>query len=263
MSNIFVYLQQTHFCLITMQAFIPSAGLGTRLCPLTDSKPKALIEIGNQTLLERVIRRLTAVGIHHIVINVHHFADQICEFVARNSFSADIHISDERQQLLDTGGGLHHASSLFLPNDPILIHNVDILSTINLQALHHQHLQQHNLITLAVSQRNSSRQLLFNKSNQLIGWHNRQTDSYLWSDQPQDGATPMSYSGIAIVAPQLPALLPNTPAVYPIIPEYIRLAKTERISSFEHNSQQWADVGRIETLHQLEETYKKHGNFFA
>ena len=246
-----------------MQAFIPSAGLGTRLRPLTELKPKALVEIGGQSLLERAIRRVIAAGAHHIVINVHHFADQIIDFVGQHRWDADIHISDERQRLLDTGGGLHHAAPLFVADEPILIHNVDVLSAIDLQQMLAQHLQQQNLVTLAVSRRDSSRQLLFDANRQLAGWHNRQDDSYLWSSQPIDNATPLAYSGIALVAPQLPAMLPAMPAAYPIIPEYLRLAKTERIGAYEHDSHRWVDVGRIETLHQLEEQYRSHGDFFA
>lgn len=246
-----------------MQAFIPSAGLGTRLRPLTDQRPKALVEIGGQTLLERTIARVIAAGAHHIVINVHHFADQIIRFVEQHHWDADIRISDERELLLDTGGGLRHAAPLFLADEPILIHNVDVLSAIDLQQFQAQHLQQNNLVTLAVSQRNSSRQLLFDNEKHLAGWHNRQSDSYLWSDQPIDHPTPLAYSGIALVAPQLPQLLPATPAVYPIIPEYLRLAKTEQIGAFIHDSKKWVDVGRIETLHQLEEQYRTHGDFFA
>ena len=246
-----------------MQAFIPSAGLGTRLRPLTNLKPKALVEIGGLTLLERTIRRVIDAGAHHIVINVHHFADQIVDFITQHHWDADIRISDESQQLLDTGGGLHHAAPLFLDDEPILIHNVDVLSAIDLGELQTQHRQQHNLVTLAVSRRNSSRQLLFDKNGHLAGWHNRQSDSHLWSSQPIENAIPLAYSGIALVSPQLPTLLPASPTAYPIIPEYLRLAKTERIGAFEHDSRCWVDVGRIETLHQLEERLHSHGDFFA
>ncbi len=246
-----------------MQAFIPSAGLGTRLRPLTNLKPKALVEIGGQTLLERAIRRVIAAGAHHIVINVHHFADQIVDFVSQHHWDADIRVSDERQQLLDTGGGLHHAAPLFLADEPILIHNVDVLSAIDLGELLEHHEQQHNLVTLAVSRRDSSRQLLFDENRLLAGWHNRQSDSYLWSNQPIDNATPLAYSGIALVSSQLPSLLPDNPDAYPIIPEYLKLAKTTRIGAYKHDSHRWVDVGRIETLHQLEEQYRSHGDFFA
>ena len=246
-----------------MQAFIPSAGLGTRLRPLTDLRPKALVEIGGQTLLEHAIRRVVAAGAHHIVINVHHFADQIIEFVSQHSWDADIRISDERSQLLDTGGGLRHAAPFFLTDEPILIHNVDVLSAIDLAQLQTRHLQQHHLVTLAVSRRDSSRQLLFNADEQLVGWHNRQNGEYLWSGLPTENATPLAYSGIAVVSPQLPRLLPATPAIFPIIPEYLRLAKTESIGAFVHDCRIWVDVGRIETLQQLEEKYRIHGDFFA
>lgn len=246
-----------------MQAFIPSAGLGTRLRPLTNHRPKALVEIGGQTLLERAIRRVVAAGAHHIVINVHHMADLIVDFIEHRTWEADIRISDERNELLDTGGGLRHAAPLFLDNEPILIHNVDVLSAIDLTQLQEEHLRQGNLVTLAVSRRDSSRQLLFNTDGQLVGWHHRQNNSQLWSIHPVENTIPLAYSGIALVTSQFPQLLPVTPAAFPIIPEYLRLARSERIGAFTHDSRKWVDVGRIETLQQLEEQYRIHGDFFA
>jgi NDP-sugar pyrophosphorylase family protein len=169
-----------------MEGFILAAGLGTRLRPLTNDKPKALVEINGVTLLERAIRRLEEAGIRHIVINVHHFADKVIEKVTElqsnkvtespthpatqsPSHSATIDISDERDLLLDTGGGLKHAAHLFSGKEDILIHNVDILSNIDLRDVERQHREQGNLVTLCVSQRETQRLLEFDERGNLIG----------------------------------------------------------------------------------------------
>lgn len=246
-----------------MQAFIPSAGLGTRLRPLTDNCPKALVQVGNRTLLEHAISRVIDAGAHHIVVNVHHHAQQIIDFLTSHSWEAEIRISDEREQLLDTGGGLRHAAPLFLHDEPILTYNVDVISCFDLKDLYRKHLAESNLVTLAVSRRDSSRQLLFDADGKLTGWHNRQSNSYLWSSQPSGQVVEMAYSGIALIDPVLLQLLPQTPPPYPIIPELVRLAQERHIGALVHNCRDWIDVGRHETLQQLEQTYRRHGKFFA
>ena len=157
-----------------MKAMIFAAGLGTRLKPLTDSTPKALLPINGKPMLEHVILKLKDAGFHQIAINVHHLGDQIINFLAaNNNFGIQIHISDERDYLLDTGGGIKHAAAFLQGNEPFLIHNVDILSDIDLRALYNHHIETNPLATLLVSKRNTSRYLLFNKENKLCGWRNR------------------------------------------------------------------------------------------
>ena len=157
-----------------MQAMIFAAGLGTRLKPLTDSIPKALVEVGGETLLQRTIERLKACGVKSMVINVHHFAQAIVDYLqANNNFGVEIAVSDESQHLLDTGGGLKKAAQLFSTTANILIHNVDIISNVDLQAFYAHQAQSDAL--LLVSQRETKRYLLFNDDMRLVGWTNIET----------------------------------------------------------------------------------------
>lgn len=157
------------------QAMILAAGLGTRLRPLTDTMPKALVPVGGKPLLAHVIDRLQAAGYERLVINVHHFADQVEQYLcAHQNFGLDIAISDEREQLLDTGGGLKKAAPLFDPDEPILIHNVDILDNVDYEWLRRQHLPEEDAVLL-VSRRKTKRYLLFDNAMRLMGWTNIET----------------------------------------------------------------------------------------
>ena len=159
-----------------MKAMIFAAGLGTRLKPLTDNKPKALVEVGGKTMLELVILKLKEAGFNEIVINIHHFGQQIIDYLkANNNFGLTIHISDERDYLLDTGGGIKKATPFLMGNEPFLVHNVDIFSNVDLRQLYENHLKSGATATLLVSQRKTARYLLFNKENKLCGWHNNET----------------------------------------------------------------------------------------
>lgn len=216
-----------------MEGFILAAGLGTRLRPLTNDRPKALVEVRGVTLLERSIRRLEEAGIEHIVINVHHFADKVIDFVESRTWQATIDISDERDLLLDTGGGLKHAAPLFSGKDNILIHNVDILSDIDLRDVERKHRADGNLVTLCVSRRQTQRLLAFDDNGLLMG----------------RAAEGLAFSGISIVSPELFALLPEADHPYPVIDEYIRLSREgRRIGSYQHSPDHWLDVGKPETL---------------
>jgi len=235
-----------------MQAFILAAGCGTRLKPLTDNCPKALVEVQGHSMLEITIKRLTALGIRHIVINIHHFANQIADFIAHRNWNAEIVLSDEREELLDTGGGLKKAAPLLLPHEPVLVHNVDILSRIDLLAMEAQLVDSTNLALLAVSQRDTSRQLLFDSRRQLVGWHDQKRQETRWVHGPLENPICMAFSGIAMLRTELLSLLPESPAAYPIIPAYLDVAKTHGISCFQHPAQQWLDIGKPETLKQAQ-----------
>lgn len=225
-----------------MEGFILAAGLGTRLRPLTDDRPKALVEINGVTLLELTLRRLEAAGVEHIVVNVHHFADKVTEFIRSRKWEATIDISDERELLLDTGGGLKKASKFFSSNDNILIHNVDILSNIDLRNVEEWHRKQRNLVTLCVSRRETKRMLAFDADGLLV---DRTTTHY---PLPTTHSS-MAFSGISVVSPKLFALLPEADHPYPVIDEYIRLShEGHRIDSFIHPADHWLDVGKPETL---------------
>ena len=151
-----------------------AAGLGTRLKPLTEKIPKALVRVGDKTLLERVINKLKGAGTDKIVVNVHHFSNQIIDYLRRNdNFGVEILISDESDKLLDTGGGIKKASSLLSKTSPVLIHNVDILSNVNLKSFYESNLN--NDATLLVSKRKTKRYLLFDSDMRLVGWTNIET----------------------------------------------------------------------------------------
>lgn len=216
-----------------MEGFILAAGLGTRLRPLTDDRPKALVEINGTTLLELAINRLEDAGIGHIVVNVHHFADKVVDFVRGRQWQATIDISDEREMLLDTGGGLKKAAPLFSGKENILIHNVDILSVVDLKDVERKHVEEGNLVTLCVSRRETKRLLEFDSDGLLLG-------------RAEQG---LAFSGISVVSPALFALLPEADKPYPVIDEYIRLGREgQRIGSYLHAADRWLDVGKPETL---------------
>lgn len=225
-----------------MEGFILAAGLGTRLRPLTDDRPKALVEVGGVTLLETAIRRMEAAGIGHIVVNVHHFADKMVDFIGSHSWQATIDISDERRLLLDTGGGLKKAAPLFGGNDNILIHNVDILSDIDLRQVETFHRDEGNLVTLCVSRRATKRLLRFDTATGSLAGRTG-------ADDPEG----LAFSGISVVSPALFALLPEADRPFPIVDEYIRLAREGyRIGPYIHPADRWLDVGKPETLEQAQ-----------
>ncbi|RMG16441.1 MAG: nucleotidyltransferase family protein, partial [Bacteroidetes bacterium] len=185
-----------------MKAMIFAAGLGTRLRPLTHHRPKALVEVGGKCLLEIVIRRLLAHGFEEIVVNVHHFAGQVEAFLAQHAgFGARIAISDERSLLLDTGGGLRQAA-WFFDEQPFLVHNVDVLSDIDLTAMYQAHLQSGALATLACRRRQSSRYLLFDEQNHLCGWKNVKSGEVRMSRQVKS-CHPLAFSGIHVIDPNI------------------------------------------------------------
>ena len=227
-----------------MEGFILAAGLGTRLRPLTNDRPKALVEVGGATLLEHTIHRLERAGIRHLVVNIHHFADRMVDFIGSRRWEAAVDVSDERELLLDTGGGLKKASALFSGRENVLVHNVDILSDIDLCEVERQHREQENLVTLCVSRRQTKRMLAFDESGLLLG----RAES-LPPAAKSINPSLLAFSGISVVSPELFALLPEADHPYPVIDEYIRLSREGyRIGSFVHPADHWLDVGKPETL---------------
>lgn len=228
-------------------AMIFAAGLGTRLYPLTKDKPKALVEINGQPLLQTVIERIIAAGITDIVVNVHHFSQLVKDYLASHSFEADIRISDETDFLLDTGGGLKFAEQLLNPADHILLHNVDILSDIDLNRLIINHIENEALATLAVKERPTSRYLIFDKKTmQLCGWENVKTGETLES-RCTDNPVKLAFSGIHVVSK---AIFPMIPAGKKIsmTPLYVEMAKTQNVRGYLHQQDQWMDVGKYEDV---------------
>ncbi|MDP2362987.1 MAG: sugar phosphate nucleotidyltransferase, partial [Ignavibacteria bacterium] len=184
-----------------MQAMILAAGLGTRLKPITEEIPKALVEVNGKTLLEIAIRNLIDNDFRKIIINVHHFADKINEFLDKNTFAADVFISDEPDLLLDTGGGIKHAQKYF-DDSPILVHNVDIISNLDLKEFYQYHLSDDAIASLVVSKRSSSRYLLFNDDNILCGWQDtRKEEKIIVRDKLN--LKQLAFNGIHILNPHL------------------------------------------------------------
>ncbi|MDY5968583.1 MAG: nucleotidyltransferase family protein [Bacteroidales bacterium] len=230
-----------------MQAFLLAAGLGTRLRPLTLTRPKALVEVRGKTLLETNIERLAEAGAKRIVVNVHHFADMMKGYIASREWPTEVLVSDEAEKLLDTGGGLKHAQSLFMASEPILVYNVDVLSRFSLEGMLLRHKEERAMATLAVSRRETQRYLLF-CNNRLVGWCNKKSGEKLCIGEVCLHPYELAFSGIAIVEPRLLELLPPSSEPYPIIPEYLRLAKCEHIEAYVHSASDWLDVGKPETL---------------
>lgn len=231
-----------------MKAMIFAAGFGTRLYPLTATRPKALLEVQGTPLLELIITRLRWHGFRKLIINVHHFADQIIQFLeARQHFGLEIQISREADYLLDTGGGLKRAAWFFADGAPFLVHNVDILSDLDLQALYASHLHSKALATLAVTTRPSTRCLLFNQDLVLCGWQNRQTQEQKIVRLADAELTPLAFSGVHIIDPALFALMPQQD-VFSIIDLYLQAAATHCIRAFPHDYTHWIDVGKKENL---------------
>ena len=239
----------------TSQAMIFAAGLGTRLKPITDRMPKALVPVGGQPLLWHVIQKLRAAGFERIVINVHHFADQIIDYIEANqNFGLDIRISDERVALLDTGGGIKHALPLFDPSMPILIHNVDILSNVDLAALYQATLDSQADALLLVSQRQTKRYLLFADDDRLCGWTNIETGEVKGSPFTiHHPLKQLAFSGIHVLSPSTFSLFEQMPDRFSIIDFYLQYASQCFFKGKAQENLRLLDVGKLDSLEQAEE----------
>ncbi len=229
-------------------ALIFAAGLGTRLRPLTDDKPKALVTIGDKTLLQIAIERLQNAEFDRIVINAHHFAEQIFDFVNKNHFDADIYISHEKEQLLDTGGGIKFAEQL-LGDEPFLAYNVDIISNLDIGKFYAIH-REENLATLLVSDRKTSRYLLFDKNNHLAGWKNVKTNELRtpFADFDEIQHTLLAFNGMHVISPRIFSLMQKRTEPFSITDFYLSVCDTERIVAYQQSDLQVTDVGKVEQL---------------
>lgn len=236
-----------------MQAMILAAGLGTRLKPITESIPKALVEVNGKTLLEIAIRKLIENDFRKIIINTHHFSNKVKEFLDRNTYAAEIIISDESDLLLDTGGGLKHAQKYF-DDSPLLVHNVDIISNLDLKEFYQYHLSDDLIASLVVSKRISSRYLLFNDENILCGWEDvKKNEQIIVRDK--DILNQFAFNGIHILNPQIINQFPDE-KVFSVIKAYLKLAETEEIQGYVCNDIKWIDVGKLDSLEKAEELVK-------
>lgn len=231
-----------------MKAMIFAAGLGTRLKPLTDNKPKALIKFGGIPLLEHVITKLKKFGIREIIINTHHFADQIRNFLqTQNHFEIRIEISYE-EELLETGGGLKKAGWFFDDRQPFLLYNTDVLSNIDLTEMLKSHLATNPLATLSVRQRKTSRYFLFDLQDKLVGWESKNSSEIKIVAEPNGATSSLSFMGIHIISPQIFDLFSENGA-FSIVDTYLRLAgEGHFIKAFRADKYAWLDLGRLENL---------------
>ncbi len=232
-----------------MQAIILAAGLGTRLKPLTDDKPKALVSLAGMTLLDRAIAYLTAQGIEQIVVNIHHFGDQIADHIARKYHDKSVLISDERPLLKDTGGALVQALPLFDPTDDILIYNTDIVTDLMLSGLFSEHKSSGNDATLVTSERESTRQLAFSPQGCLTGWINKKNGET--KGELDLHSRMLSFSGIHIIKPSLIRYFEREFGDVPfsVVPAYIHAAANHKIGFYmTPGGIAWMDVGSPEKL---------------
>jgi NDP-sugar pyrophosphorylase family protein len=244
-----------------MKAMILAAGLGTRLRPLTNDRPKALVEIAGRTLLEITLSRLRDFGIHDVIINVHHFAEMVIEYLRTNgNFGMNIEVSRE-DVLLDTGGGLKKAGYFFRkdssrPEEPFILHNVDVISTIELQRMVQLHTENQALATLAVQDRETSRYLLFDEQLQLCGRRlGREQEPELL--RPSQQVQALAFSGIHVISPRIFAMM-REDGIFSIITSYLRLAaQGEKILAFRADEYYWRDLGSPENVQRAAEDLKQ------
>ena len=243
------------------QAMIFAAGLGTRLKPYTNHCPKAMVEVAGRPMIAHQLEKLHKAGFTRVVINVHHYAEQIIDYVnANNGFGLDVAFSDERGLLLDTGGGIRKALSLFIPDSPVLIHNVDIFSNADLAALYEDHVDNGADASLLVSERSTSRYFVFDDDDHLVGWKNLQTSEVRTSydelksalerlTEDEEQYRLRAFSGIHVISPTLFPLLEVQDEVFSITNFYWQNSLQQRIRCIEAPKDfQWVDAGKPEAL---------------
>lgn len=234
-----------------MRAMIFAAGLGTRLRPATNKNPKALVPLNGRPMLGHVIGKLKDSGFDEIVINVHHYAGQIKKYLKRNKyFGVDIIISDESNELLDTGGGLQKAAEWLDYDEPFLLHNVDIYSEIDLNDFYDTHCESGNLVSLAVRDRKSTNYLLFNEAQKMIGWESVKNKLQRMS-RDEKVAYRYAFSGIHMISPEIFKYMNELPP-FSIIGTYLNLAKEHPIGAYPHNEDHWIDLGKPEAIEKAE-----------
>jgi NDP-sugar pyrophosphorylase family protein len=234
-----------------MKAMIFAAGLGKRLGTITESIPKALVDINGKTALHRAVERCTSYGFDDIIINVHHFADLVEEEVGRlNAMGFHISVSDERELLLENGGGLWKARDFF-DKTPFLLYNVDIISDLDLSDLYSLHLEKKGLATLAVRHRPGKRFLLVDRDGQLRGWRNISTGEEILAGVRAEGLSEIAFSSMHIAEPEIFRYM--SPGVYSMIDLYLKLASDHNIYTLKHDEGYWIDVGTPESLHFVRE----------
>lgn len=241
-----------------MKAMILAAGLGTRLKPFTNTTPKALVPILGKPVIEHVILKLKNNGFNEVIINIHHFGDQIIDFIkSKNNFNIRIEFSDERDKLLDTGGAIKKASWFLNPDESILIHNADILSDVDLSSVYNSHIKYKSMATLVVSERKTSRYLFFDGNNNLKGWvneKNRKTISS--SDYNPLEHHKLAFFGIHVLSGDAISFMKSFPDKFSIIDFYLSICDTNSVHAYTANDKYMVDVGKLESLKKAEEFLK-------
>ncbi|MEO9145490.1 MAG: sugar phosphate nucleotidyltransferase [Ginsengibacter sp.] len=248
-------MNETDFKETGMKAMILAAGLGTRLKPFTDKHPKALAIVNENTLLQRNIEYLASFGIKEVIVNVHHFADQIISLVkANNGFGSHISFSDETNEVLETGGGIKKAAWFFeRDEEPFVVINVDILTDMNLSKMVLQHTKNNPVVTLAVTSRHTSRYFLFDKMDHLCGWKNEKTGEQKISRE-SGTYIKKAFSGIHVISPRIFPLIKRE-GKFSMVDVYLELAKTQVIDAFDHSDSKFMDVGKPESIVKAEEIF--------
>ena len=239
------------------QAMILAAGLGTRLKPLTDTMPKALVPVGGKPLLDINIEKLQQAGYDRFVVNIHHFASQIVVHVHEQQYAPMVHFSDESAQLLETGGGLKKAQSLFRDDEPILIHNVDILDNVDYQWFARQHQPDEDAVLL-VSKRKTKRYLLFDNAMRMRGWNNIKSGEVKPQGLDISELRPLAFAGIHVVSPRIFEEMESMPAKFSIIDFYLQAMTEHRIMGYTPPQFAMLDVGKTDTLQPAEEFVKRY-----
>jgi len=239
-----------------------AAGLGTRLKPLTDIIHKALIPIAGKPLLEHVILKLKAAGFTEIIVNIHHFPELILDFLkSNNNFGIRIEVSDERNLLLDTGGGVRNARWFFDDDKPFLVHNVDILSNLDVRKLVDEHINSGSMATLVVSKRDTFRYLLFNNDNRLCGWINEKTgETKPPGFDDITGYNKLAFAGIQVLSPAIFKLMENSKPVFPVMDFYLSNARDYLIKGFTPVDFHMMDVGKLDVLDEAEKFIQRLPN---
>lgn len=238
-----------------MRGMLLAAGLGTRLKPFTDHHPKALVRVNGKTLLQRNIEYLASFGITEVIVNVHHFGDQIMKEIQENKgFGSDVQISDEKGEVLETGGGLKKASWFLDSSDPFVLMNVDILTDVDIRKMIGFHNSADNLATLAVMTRKSSRYFLFDERGFLSGWRNSKSGDQKIS-RIAEKYIEKAFSGIHVISPKIFPLI-TMEGKFSMVDVYLELAKAHCIGAFDHSDSKFIDVGRMERIEMAEAIFK-------
>ena len=248
-----------------MKAMILAAGAGTRLKPMTDKMPKALVPVGGVPMLEQIILKIKTAGFTHLVINIHHLGEQIIDFLAsKNNFGLNIDISDERDYLLDTGGGIKWAGRFLDGDEPFLVHNVDIFSDVDLREMYRSHISSKALATLLVSPRQNARQLLFNNEELLCGWRNRATGEIKSSFPNFDPSKHLEYAfgGVHMISSEIFRLMEEWTGKFSVINFYLSVCPLQPVRFYTEEEIMLIDAGKPEGLDKAERWVSQQKNLF-